>query len=111
MNVWINEYVDLQGHDAGRLLSFSPGLHIVLHGEDSNYKPLHSVGKTCGKCKRLIRGRNIFATPEDTRVLSCGCVMVLFAAPAFSHDWIVKNWRMWRRFKRDAEAQLASGMN
>jgi hypothetical protein len=111
MNVWVNDYTDVQGRDTGRLLSISPGLHIVLDGQERNCKPLHNVGKTCGKCKHPIRGRNLFPAPEDTRVLACDCLMVLFKRAAFEPDWVIKNWRIWRRMKAGAEAQLASGKN
>lgn len=66
MNLWINDYIDLQGHDAGKLLSFSSGLHIVLEGEGSNFKQMHPIGVICGKCGKSIEGRNIYPAPEGS---------------------------------------------
>jgi hypothetical protein len=111
MNVWVNEYVDLKGQPSGRLLSFSPGLHIVLVGEAANCKPMHPVGTTCHKCRVPIQGRNIYPAPDDLRALSCSCLMVLFSASTFDSDWIIKHWRELRRMKAHAEAQLAAGRN
>jgi hypothetical protein len=107
---YVNDYVDLKGRAAGKLLSFSPGLHIVMEGARS-HKPLHSVGAVCGKCRQTISGRNIFPVPKDCRALACDCLMVLFRAGSFSHDWIIKHWKELRRMKADAEAQLAAGSN
>jgi hypothetical protein len=42
VNTWVNDYVDQAGKDTGRLLSVSPGLHIVLEG--STHKGFYNIG-------------------------------------------------------------------
>jgi hypothetical protein len=112
VNVWVNSFTDAQGagDDMGALLSLGPRLHIVLDGEDLNLKELHPVDARCHRCRQVIRGRNLSAQP-DLRVLACRCVMVLFGAEFYSHDFITGHWKHWRRIKRSIETQLAAANN
>jgi hypothetical protein len=111
VRLWVNDYVDAKtGRDAGTLLSISANLHILL-SESPDYKPRHSIGVCCSKCRNPIAGRNTYPAPEDSRVLACRCVTVLFGASSFSHDWIVEHWNEWRRIKQVAENQLAAKDN
>jgi hypothetical protein len=111
MLAWINDYTDASGKDAATLLSFSPNLHIILAGSERNYKALHSVGIVCPKCRKTVEGRNLFPVPKDFRILGCDCVMVMFGARAFPHDFIVEHWDNWRLIKAQAESQLSAGAN
>jgi hypothetical protein len=90
---FIADYIDQRGNGTGTLLSLAPELHIVLAGSERNHKPLHSVGLTCPRCRKVIEGRNIYPHPEDVRVLSCTCIMVIFGASSFQADWVLKHWK------------------
>jgi hypothetical protein len=111
MNAFLNSYSDAQGKRAGTLLSLSPGLHLVLELDGDDPLEHHTIGIACPKCGQIIQGRNIFPVPEDTRVLGCDCLTVLFRAPAFPLDWVVERWDQWRSIKAQAVAQLAIGAN